>query len=118
MKVVINKSLIRHVRYLSTLLYGYGYGGVQEGSTGRLYHILQNYNNAMVSSFNLNRNPDFKTVICKRWSSLSTVAAISDPIGATLGNGKAGPMAEYERRIVSGELLAGDTFQGCICMEV
>ncbi|XP_078173908.1 uncharacterized protein LOC144567602 isoform X2 [Carex rostrata] len=111
MKVVINKSLIRHVRYLSTLLYGYGYGGVQEGSTGRSYHNLQNYNNAAVSSFNLNRNPDFKTVICKRWSSLSTVAAISDPIGATLGNGKAGPMAEYERRIVSGELLAGDTFQ-------
>lgn len=30
---------------------------------------------------------------------------------ATLDNGKAGPMAEYKRRIASGELLAGDTFQ-------
>ncbi|KAJ4778758.1 Lactation elevated protein 1 [Rhynchospora pubera] len=45
-----------------------------------------------------------------RWSSLSTFA-ISDSIGASLDNGKAGPMAEYERRIASGELLAGDTFQ-------
>jgi hypothetical protein len=30
---------------------------------------------------------------------------------ATLDNEKASPMAEYERRIASGELRAGDTFQ-------
>jgi hypothetical protein len=76
---VLNKSL-RHIRYLSTLQYG----GMKEGSIsgivkkGRSYHILQNHTAS--SSFIFDRNPDFKTVMCKRLSSLSTIA-ISDSIG-------------------------------------
>ncbi|ONK78858.1 uncharacterized protein A4U43_C01F300 [Asparagus officinalis] len=47
----------------------------------------------------------------KEFRTLSTAAADDSPQAAAGYDGKAGPLHEYERRISSGELVDGDSFQ-------